>query len=177
VAGGLLIWILLMVTDLGFINYPRLWNISGVSYRQRREKFAATQEAHFISSQDVELIRRMTGPEDKVCLISAWDTATLIQADRKPFFYYFRLLTPRAMDQLDFGGTDLITWERLQKVLRQMEEEKPPLVFVEKKLYAAEIPAIYYTHYQDLFLIVQYLREHYVPVTKGKYLLALRRKK
>ncbi len=176
-AGGLLVWTLLMVTDQGFINYPRLWNISGISYSERRETFAAAQKAHFISPKDVDLIRRMTGPDDKVCLISAWDTATLIQADRKPFFYYFRLITPRAMDQLDFGGTDLITLERLQKVLRQLDEEKPPLVFIEKKLFAGGLPAIYYTHYPDLYLVVQYLRKHYTPVVTGKYLVALRRRK
>ena len=176
VTGALVIWILLMVTDLGFINYPRLCNVSGVSYRKRRETFAATRATQYIAPEDIDLIRRMTGPEDKVCLFSAWETAMLIQADRRPFFYYFRLVTPRAMDQLDFGGTDLITMERVQKTLRQFDEEKPPFVFIEKKLFAAEIPAIYYAHYQDLFLIVQYLREHYVPVMKGKHLLALQRK-
>ena len=174
--GGLIIWVLLMMTDLSFINYPRLLNVSGTSYRKRLETFAARRAEQFISSRDVELIRRMTGPDDKVCLLSAWETAFLIQADRRPFFYYFRLITPRAMDQLDFGGTDLITMERVQKTLRQFEEEKPEYVFIETKLFAAEIPAIYYAHYQDLYLLVQYLREHYIPVAQGKYLLALKRK-
>ncbi len=174
--GMLFVWGMLMMTDASFIRYPRVVNLSGTSYQERLQKFAEYRAQHYISPEDIAMIRSMTDPREKVCLISSWDTATLVAADRRPFFYYFRFVTPRTMDGLDFGGTDLITQERLDKTIRQLDTEKPGLVFIEKKLFAAEIPSVYYAHYQDLFQIVQYLRQHYTPVTKGKYLLALKRK-
>ena len=45
--------------------------------------------SHFDFQQDAALIDRLTKPDERVALISSFETKILIQAKRAPFFYHF----------------------------------------------------------------------------------------
>ena len=74
-----------------------------------------------------------------------------------------------------FKGTDILTLGRMQKTIGQIEEDKPRYVFIEKKLYGG-LTTEYYQHFQTLFILVQYLSQHYDVSARGQFLLALKRK-
>ena len=155
-----------------FIEYPNVLAIKKISYEKERQLLA--KEYSF--EKDAALIRNLTVEDEPVALFSSFEVALLMAADRKPFFYYFPLTNPRYRNMKDFGGTYLITQERLQRTLDQLEKEKPRYIFVEGKFLGGVILPIYYEHYVSLRVLVAYLQEKYVPQTQGEYLVALRRK-
>ena len=160
-----------LVTSHVFIRYPNFFNLSGRDFEKEKISLNLT----FSIDEDADMIRALTKADEKVCLISTFETAILMKADRQPFFYYFPLLEPRLLTMKDFGGTKLLTLHQLQDLVGQMERQKPSLIFAERKLILGEIPRIYYERYISLTVLVGYIRSHYNPIGKGKYLLALKR--
>jgi hypothetical protein len=171
-AGLLLFALGALLTNNLFAYYPNALNLSGYDWRPETEFYQ--KEFHF--SEDVALVRRLTRPDEPTALISSFETEILIEADRKPFFYYFPLITSRFMSAQFIGGTYLHTKDRMDKTLRQMEDRRPEHVFVEKRLFNHTLPEQFYQHFQTISLLMDYLHAHYTVDEQGQYLLALRRR-
>jgi hypothetical protein len=132
-----------------------------------------SQEFDF--SRDADLIDRLTGKEERVALISSFETKILIQADRRPLFYYFPLTYSRPMHMRMFDMTALWTTGRLNKTMQQLQEGAPTYIFMEKILLAQSVPQYYEYLYPDLLVILNYIHQNYVPYDQGHYLIAMKR--
>ena len=130
----------------------------------------------FDFTQDAQLIAQLTTLNDRVPLISSFETRILMQANRKPLFYYFPLVDSRPMRMRMFDMTALWTVDRLKKTMDQLKNEKPTYVFMEKVLLAKSVPQAYQYLYPDLLVILNYLDQYYQPINQGKYLVALKLK-
>lgn len=160
-----------LVSSHAFMRYPNLLNLSRQDFKE-----ALVEEKRLLDiSEDVSFIRSMTSPAEKVCLFSAFEAPLLMGADRRPFFYYFPLMTSRELQMRDFGGSKLVTVTQLRRVIAQIEREKPRYVFVERKFVNGQLPVVYFQHYQALREILVYLKQHYSISREGKYLVALQR--
>ena len=126
--------------------------------------------------EDTALIRRLTARDERVAIISSFEITFLNNADRKPFFYYFPLINNRPLTVRNFMVTGLITYTQLQKVLDQMESDKPPYIFMEKVFLTPQVPQGYFYQFPDLIIILRYVLAHYEPVAYGKYLVAMKRR-
>ena len=158
-----------LVLSPTFLDYPNFLN-------QKKNIHEQKDMAHpFLPPQDIELIRGLTEKNEKVCIFSNLETAFLIAADRKPFFYYSPLIFSRSFDMRDFGGTSLFTAQRLQKTMRDLETEKPRNFFIEEK-FLNKLPTVYYSYFTDLAEIINYLRKNYEFSSRGRYLAAFKRK-
>lgn len=162
-----------LLTSYLVTYYPNLLTLA--DHKQWEEEIKFYNE-EFSLDRDVQLISRLTSRNDRVALVSSFETKLLIDAKRKPFFYYFPLIESSHMRLAHFRGTYLHTKTRLQKTMDQLEKEKPSYVFIEQKLFRRQIPPQYFEVYQTLDTLVKYLGEHYEPVQDGKYLVALKRK-
>ena len=126
-------------------------------------------------TKDAALIASLTARSDEVPLISSFEVAMFMQADRKPFFYYFPLLISRPMTMRCFSACSIYTTDQLARTINKFEEEKPPYVFMERIYMAHEIPQAYVFRFPSLIPLVNYVRSHYTPVAQGEYLVALKR--
>ena len=99
-----------------------------------------------------------------------------MQADRKPFFYYFPLVDSRPMRMRMWDMTALWTKDRLGQTLQELETKAPQYIFMEKILLADSVPAQYEFLYPDLLVILKYLHAHYEPQAQGRFLVALKKK-
>jgi len=159
-----------LLTTHSFLKYPHVFNPDRSACSQEKQYMQGT----FISDEDVDLIRRLTKATDRVCLISSFETATLIAADRKPFFYTFNLVHSRAMNTREFGGWKLITPHQFNRMMAQLTGEAPQVVFIERRLISEILPEVYLRYYATLKHCVDYLKAYYQPVEEGKYLVALK---
>ena len=155
-----------------FQKYPNIFHSKAQLWAEEKAQFE--KEFHFQS--DEALIREMTRPEERVALISSFETQILIEAQRRPYFYYFPLINSERMEVNSFQGTYLWEKSRLDKTLMQLQQHSPQYIFVEKKLFEGKLPRPYYAYHETLTILMQFLYEHYEPVKSGKYLLALKRK-
>ena len=161
-----------LVTGYLFTVYPNVLNLAGLDLGPE----VAFYQKEFTFKPDAALIDRLTGPDEPVALISSFEVKILMEAQRKPFFYYFNLIDSRPMEGLDFLDTTLFTIDRMQRTLRQLDDQKPAHVFIEKKLFLGQLPAAYYQHFQTLTILIRYLTARYGPFDQGQYLMALKRK-
>lgn len=132
-------------------------------------------DSEFAFQEDAALIDRLTSGGQPVPLISSFETRILMQADRKPFFYYFPMIDSRPMHMRMFPFTSLWTTDRVVVMIKQLEESKPPYIFMEKIMLATQVPKIYQELYPEMFTILAYVDSHYQPYQYGKFLVALRR--
>ncbi len=149
-------------------TYPQLWS-SGMTWAG---EFSTDLEL----SQDAALIQDLTDPSQRVPLLSSFEVKILMQAKRKPYFYYFPIFQSDAMRMLQFRGTYIHTHSRMKKIVQALETDRPPLIFVEKKFFNGSIPAVYYRRFQTLMMLMSYCHQKYEPYKEGKYLMALKRK-
>ncbi len=127
-------------------------------------------------SRDAALIDKYTTRADQVPLISSFEVKMLMQADRKPYFYYFLLLDTRPMHMRLFGIANIFTTTHLKNILDQFERTKPRYVFMERIFLTHEVPQKYYYELYGLMDILDYVNAHYHVVDQGQYLVALERK-
>jgi len=174
-----LIGILLLVSMFGalmtsylFTHYPNVFNLSGSDWSEEKKFY----KEEFNFDQDAALITRLTKADEKVALISSFETKILMDAKRKPFFYYYPLIESTHMKFAQFRGDYLHTVARMKKTLGQLEDAKPQYVFIERKYFQRQIPPEYYQHFQTLRILVDTLAKDYAVAEEGKYLVALKRK-
>ena len=124
---------------------------------------------------DISLIQRLSRPSERVCLISSFETALLMEADRKPFFYQFPLLYSSFWRGDFSGGTSLVTRQSFVKAMNQLDQGKPLYIFVEKRFFFRQIAPKFWIKYPALTALIDYLHKHYDIADEGQYLLALKR--
>jgi len=125
--------------------------------------------------EDAALIRRLTPEGASAAVLSSFELLLLERADRKPFFYYYPLLNSVLMTGRIFMVTGLFSYPQVQKVIDQMETQKPEYVFMERIFLTPQVPLNYFYDYPDLVTLIQYVRSKYEPVETGKYLAAMKR--
>ena len=170
---ALFVMVSALMSSYFFTYYPNYFNLAGDKPWQEEVQFYK-QEVDV--SKDAALITVLTSENQRVALISSFETKFLMEAKRKPFFYYFPLIESTHMRLENFRGTYLHTKARLQKTIDQLDEQKPEYVFVEQKLFKRLLPAQYYEAYPTLNTLMKYLEAHYQPAQDGQYLMALKRK-
>ena len=87
-----------LMTGYLFTVYPNVLNLAGLDLTQE----VAFYKKEFNFEKDAALIDRLTGPDERVALISSFETKILMQAHRKPFFYYFPMVVSGAYGKAGF---------------------------------------------------------------------------
>jgi hypothetical protein len=160
-----------LFTNIFFVYYPNMFNIARMDWTAETNFYQANSKF----GQDAAMIARLTPESQKVAIISSFETSMLMQAHRKPFFYDAPLVISQRMDANSFGGTSLITPERLAQTINQLAKQSPEYIFVEKKL-LGQWPPEYVQQYPGIIMVLRYTAEHYAPQEEGMYLIAMHKK-
>jgi len=161
-----------LLTNYFFTYYPNVLNLCRYDWAKEKEFYR--QQFHF--EDDALLIKRLTSPQEKVAVFSNFDVTILMEAGRKPFFYYTPMLYPNFVNTNAFTGTVLFTKSRLNFTLEQLQTAKPQYVFVEAIFYRGQLSPEIYQKHLALTTLMQYFHAYYEEAGQGKYLLALKRK-
>ncbi len=175
-AGGFLALVVMvgaLLTSYWVTYYPNVFDFAGGAQWEEEVRF---YKQEFDLSRDAAMISRLTNAQERVAVVSSFEVKFLMDAGRKPFFYYFPLIESSHLRLASFRGTYLHTHDRMKRTLEQLEAHKPEYVFIEQKLFRRQIPPGYYQLYQTLETLIKYLDEHYAPAEDGLYLMALKRK-
>lgn len=130
----------------------------------------------FDFKEDAALINRLVPESQHAALISSFETKMLIQAKRRPFFYYFPLVNSRPLRMRNFVVGFFHSPDYLKVTLNQLENQKPEYVFLERIFLTKDIPPAYYYDSAEIMKVLTYVYEKYVPAEYGKYLVAMKRK-
>ena len=160
-----------LFTNIFFVYYPNIFDISRMDWSPEKNMYLV--QSHF--DQDAAMIDRLTTQDQPVALISSFETQILIQAKRKPFFYYAPLVTSERLDINGFAGTTIYTQERLSKTLNQIMQQAPDYIFIEKRL-LGQWPAQYAQSFPGIIIVLRDVLQHYQPQEQGMYLIALHKK-
>lgn len=167
----LCVWALAaLATSYLFTYYPNVLNLSGFDWAPEK-KFYTEQ---FDFSQDASLIDSLTLPREPVALISSFETKILMQADRRPFFYYFPMMESEHMQGDKLRGIYLHTYARLARTLKQLQEEKPSHLFIQTRLFEGPQAQGYEDSHEAFKQLMAYIRKHYQFQAQGQWLTALR---
>ena len=170
------------------VDFPESVKLPLNSLGERDEQFKS--ESYFVShaalksyyreetafTEDAALIARLTPADARVALLSSFEVMILSKADRKPFFYYFPLLNSHPMRMRNFVVTTIFSYTQLARCLKQLEDQKPPYVFMEKVFLTSQVPLWYGQQFEDLIALIRYVLAYYEPAEEGKYLVAMKRK-
>jgi hypothetical protein len=132
-------------------------------------------DQEFDFSKDAKLIASLTGPDEKVAILSSFEVKMLMQADRKPFFYFSPFLFSRPMHMRIFPLEGVHSAAYLKKTMGQLEDTKPPYVFMERIFLVNQVPAGYLDDVPRLLTVINYVRTYYKPYAYGKYLVAMKK--
>lgn len=157
-----------LLTTTGFLRCPNVFNFTKINYGLIKNIYTTT----FDVEKDVGFIKQLTRPEEEVCLISSFDVALLMQAERKPFFCRFPFIKSSFFQSDDFQGPASQLKEDYENALLKLSKEKPRYVFLEKKILID-----YWTNRKQLWFpeLEYFLRLNYALGPEGKYLVVLRR--
>jgi hypothetical protein len=162
-----------LLTGQAFLYYPGRLDLAGIDWTQQK-KLMAEQLA---VGADAQMIRRLTGPQDRVALLSSFETKILIEADRKPFFKCFPMVRSNYFAANSWGGLHLWARQQMSGLQQQLDEGAPVYIFIEKKIW--NIPTMGPAVWQgtpSLMVILNYLQQRYQPVEQGDHLIVLRKK-
>lgn len=160
-----------LLTNTYFVYYPNVFDLSHNVWATE----VGLYQSGFSFDEDAQMIARLTPPQTKAAVISSFEVPMLMQANRQPFFYYAPLVNSQRVDINGFAGTSLITQERLDKTIRQITDQNPDYIFVDKRLLGTW-PAEYARYYPGIILALKYVVDHYEPQDQGRILVALHRK-
>jgi len=166
----LCVWaIVALTTGYLFTYYPNFLNLSG--YDWSAEKKFYTEQFDF--SQDVSLIDTLTAPGEPVALISSFETKILMQAQRRPFFYYFPMMESEHMQGDKLRGIYLHTYARLGRTLQQLQDERPAHIFIQTRLFNGPQAQDYEDSHEGFKQLMAYIRLHYQYQAQGQWLTAV----
>ena len=122
-----------------------------------------------IFSQDAQLISSLTGLQDKVVLLSSYEVRILMQANRKPFLFFFPLVGTRSMLTRSLPDDMLDTKSDLARTINDLEREKPAYIFMENVMSRDDIPPAYYDVQKGLTGLLSYVEKVTItrPIRKG----------
>jgi len=161
-----------LTTGYLFTYYPNALNLSGYDWSAEKKFYAQ----NFNFSQDASLIDALTAPGEQVALISSFETKILMQADRRPFFYYFPMMESEHMQGDKLRGVYLHTYARLSRTLRQLQEQKPSHIFIQTRLFEGPEAKSYEDSHEGFKQLMLFIRMHYQFQRSGQYLTALKLK-
>jgi len=165
------VWALIaLMTGYLFTYYPNSLNLSGFDWAPEK-KFYSEQ---FDFSRDAALIDALTLPQEKVALISSFETKILIQANRRPFFYYFPMMESEHMQGDKWRGLYIHTYARLLRTLNQLKEERPNHIFIQSRLWEGPDAQHFENTHEAFRQLMTYIRLQYQFQSKGQYLTALK---
>ncbi len=175
--------VLLIGAVILFFNAPKWQSYPNIFHSEARmmetmdnsflkEAFDTT----YVFDQDVQLIQKLTAPADHVPIVSGHELLLLIKSHRKPFFYVFPLIYSDQIGQTGFPQDQIFTTGQLQRTLDQIRAQKPPVIFVQRNLFQAPLPASSQGIDVPLVQILREIMRSYAPVAKSPYLVALRRR-
>ena len=171
-----------------FISYPDAFKLPVNGLGQREEMIVTENDfttdkqlKEFFRkesdySKDAALIQSLTSPDQKVPLVSSFENLILIQAKRRPFFYNYFVVNSQPRRMRKFPVTLIYTKGNLQREFNNIENLKPPYIFVERTYLVSPIPQAYLYDNEDLIDILAYIFNHYEPYRAGEFLVALKRK-
>jgi len=160
-----------LFTNIFFVYYPNIFDISRMDWKPEISFY----QSQFNFDKDAAMIARLTPEPQGAALISSFETQILVQAKRKPFFYYAPLVTSERMDINSFAGTSVITQERLIKTINQIAGQSPEYIFIEKRL-LGPWPPEFARYFPSIVIVLRYISEHYIPQEQGMYLVAMQKK-
>jgi hypothetical protein len=167
----LTVWALIaLMTTYLFTYYPNALNLAQVPWAAEEDFY----RRDFDFSQDAALIDRLTAPNEAVPLISSFETRILMQADRKPFFYYFPMVESEHMQGAKLRDLYLHTYARLTRTIKQLEDEKPAHVFIQTRLIDGPQAQDYANSHEAFKELMAYINAHYHYEAQGQYLTALK---
>lgn len=155
---------LLMTTYLA-TYYPNLVRLSRLDFGPEKQYF----KTNFDFDTDARLIIKYTKPQERVALISSFETKILMQANRPPLFYYFPLIESAQMTTGDVRNTYLHTHARIKKTIGQLDTRRPMYIFIEEKLLGVQ-------GQEGMSALTKYIKDYYQLVDKGQYVAAFKRK-
>lgn len=170
-----------------FIQYPAAYKFPLNSLGQVQEDmrvhtdFSSDDELveyyrrEFDLSDDAALIARLTPQGSKVPILSSFEVRLLMQADRKPFFYYYPMVISRPLRMRMFVVNSVYTTDQLKKTIDQLETAKPEYVFIEKIFLNKSIPQAYVHDSPGFIPVLDYVHRNYEPYAYGRYLAAMKR--
>lgn len=129
----------------------------------------------FDFTQDRELIQSLTGANDQVALLSSFEIEMLRQANRRPFFFYFPLISSRGLHTRTFPHTNIYTRSMLRRTIVDLERKRPKFVFMERIFLNKELPPTYAHDHEEILSIIDYIDKNYHPIKNGQYLVAMQR--
>lgn len=127
-------------------------------------------------SKDAALIKSLTSQKQKVPILSSFETKILIQSSRAPFFYHTPLISSQPMRMRFYPADAAHSPNYLADTIRQLENSKPPYVFMERVFLQENIPEAYRQSNGNIIAIVGYIRSNYTADAVGQYLIAMKRK-
>ena len=84
-----------------------------------------------------------------------------MQADRRPFFYYFPMMESEQMQGGQLRGIYLHTYARLERTLQQLQGQKPSHIFIQTRLIKGPQAQSYEDSHEGFKLLMAYIRQHY----------------
>jgi hypothetical protein len=140
------------------------------------DEVKAWYRQEFDFPEDAALIDRYVPPSQKAAVISSFEVKMLLQAKRKPFFYYFPLVNSRPLRMRNWVVGFFHSPDYLKNTMKQLEDEKPEYIFIEKIFLSPNIPAAYYYDSAEIMKILIYVYQNYTPMGSGRYLAVMERK-
>jgi len=169
--------IIFLINDPKWRSYPNFyhpraqWPLS-VDISHFKDYFDKT----YAFEDDVTMIRQLTAPKDRVPIVSEHELMLLIKSHRTPFFFVFPLVYSDQIGRAWFPQDQIFTIDRMQRTIDQIKDQKPPVIFVERKLFQVPLPAPYHGIQVPLVQILTEVLKSYEPQTASPYLIAFRRK-
>jgi|GEM_PF-2191733 hypothetical protein len=141
---------------------------------QDKDRFAGERASyeHFDAiTQSASLIQQLTQENQKVALLSNFETALLMQAHRQPLFNDFPVMYSRISNGP--GGLNLKTKDQCLDLIHSLQEENALYVFVDERLWSLGPQAL---GDSGLNAVLNYLRNHYQGYTHQGFLMVLQRR-
>lgn len=169
-----------------FYEYPDAYklpkNSLGTTDEGLREEYDFASDDELVAayrkesdfSEDAALIDEFIPEGGKVALVSGFDVKILMQANRRPFFYYYPIVVTRPMAMRMFVVACLYTTDQLKKTIEDMKAAGLQYVFVETIFLNRDVPQAYYYDSPAFMGLINHVLDNYEPVKKGKYLTALK---
>lgn len=140
------------------------------------EELKAFYDQEFDFSQDARLISSLVPPDAKAAVLGSFEVRFLMQANRKPFFYFSPFLTARPMRMRTYPLEGVFSAAYLKTTMEQLTSEKPQYIFMERIFLETDVPAAYKDDMPRLLSLLDYIRSAYEPYKYGRYLVAMKRR-
>jgi len=124
-----------LFTNYFFTYYPNVFNMAGENWDQEK----AYYQDKYNFDHDADFVRQWTPSNERVALISSFETEVLLRADRAPFFY---------------DSFPVISEAYLKGLVNQLDAKKTKQVFIAKNLLSVNGNSTF-------DILMNYLKAHY----------------